>query len=163
MHQVLGVAEQSAAICGFSKNWDSRSQPLSIAIKEMMPVVFAAAVFGCSWSGKIVQFNVDNKAVVDIVNSTSSKDTHLMHLTRLLVFLAAHFNFWFVARQVEGKKNTLTDALSRNKMSLFFSQVPQAASNQTVIPPDLILLVSQTITRTSATWTRLFSSIMQQL
>ena len=72
------------------------------------------AVCGNSWLGNIFQFNVDNKAVADIVNSTSSKDTHLMHLTRLVVILAAYFNFWFMARHVEGKKNTLADALSRN-------------------------------------------------
>ena len=70
-----------------------------------------------------------------------------MHLTQLLVFLAAHFNFWFMARHIEGKKNTLADTLSRNKMS-FLSKIPQATSNQAVIPPDLILLVLQTITWT---------------
>ena len=66
------------AVCGdswFQQEWDSRLQPLSIAIKEMIPIVCAAAICGHNWSGKIIQFNVDNKAVVNIINSTSSKDT----------------------------------------------------------------------------------------
>lgn len=154
------------AVCGsswFQLQWDSRLQALSIAIKEMIPVVLASAVFGRGWSGKIIQFHVDNKAVVDIINSTSTKNTHLMHLTRVLVFMAAHFNFWFKAKHIEGQKNSLADALSRNKMSLFFSQAPQAAPSGTEIPLDLMLLVSQTITWTSTTWTELFSNITRQL
>ena len=38
---------------------------LSIAVKELIPVVLAAAVFGPQWAEKIVQFVVDN-AVVEI-------------------------------------------------------------------------------------------------
>jgi len=34
----------------------------------------------------------------------------------VLVFLAAHFNFWFRA---EGKSNTLADTLPRNKQEYF--------------------------------------------
>ena len=58
--------------------------------------------FGPNWLGKVVQFVVDNEAVVSILNSTSSKDTHLMHLVRLLVFFAAKFDFWFTATHIPG-------------------------------------------------------------
>ena len=56
-------------------------------------MVVAAAVFGPKWKGRLIQFSVDNMAVVHILNSTYSKDAHLMHLIRILVFLAAHFDF----------------------------------------------------------------------
>jgi len=43
---------------------------LSIAVKELILVVLAAATLGRSWSGKYIQFVVDNEAVVPILNST---------------------------------------------------------------------------------------------
>ena len=85
--------------------WSPRLSHFSIAVKEMIPVVLAAAVFGPNWSGKVVQFVVDNEAVVSVLNSTSSKDTHLMHLVRLLVFFAAKFDFWFTAAHIPGRLN----------------------------------------------------------
>ena len=39
---------------------DPKLQHLSIALKELIPVVLAAVTFGCQWSGKVVQFVVDN-------------------------------------------------------------------------------------------------------
>ena len=57
---------------------------------------------------------VDNMAVVHVLNATYCKYLHLMHLIRILVFLAAHFNFWFVAEHIVGKDNSLADSLSRN-------------------------------------------------
>ena len=42
---------------------------VSIAVKELISVVLAAALFGHQWMGKVVQFVVDNKAVVDFLMS----------------------------------------------------------------------------------------------
>ena len=56
--------------------WTPKFQHLSIAIKELIPVVLAAATFGYQWSGKVVQFVVDNSAVVEVVKSTYSKEPH---------------------------------------------------------------------------------------
>ena len=47
----------------------------------MCPVVFAAVTFDLRWAGKVVQFVVDNEAVVEVIKATYSKDLHLMHLT----------------------------------------------------------------------------------
>ena len=49
----------------------------------------------------------------------------LMHLIRLLDFFAAHHNFWFRAIYFARKDTKLADALSRDSMSSFISQVPQ--------------------------------------
>ena len=49
-------------------------------MKELIPVVLAAALFGHQWAGKVVQFVVDNKAVMDVLNATFCNDTHMMHL-----------------------------------------------------------------------------------
>ena len=125
--------------------------------------MIAAAVFGRQWKGKIVKFLVDNLAVVQVLNATYCKEVHLMHLIRVLVFLAAHFNFWFRAEHLAGSSNTLADAISRNKMDEFFLQVPEASPEGMQIPGTLITLISQSLTWTSATWIELFSTTIQQL
>ena len=104
----------------FHLKWPDHLQSLPIAIKELTPVVIAAAIFGCQWRGQLIQFSIDNMAVVHILNSTYSKDDHIMHLIRILVFLAAHFDFWFIAKHIEGKANHLADDLSCDKLRISF-------------------------------------------
>jgi len=111
----------------------------------MIPVVTAAALFGCHWSGKIVEFEADNEAVVGVLNATFSNDLHLMHLIWVLVFLAATFNFWFVASHIPGIKNVTAVALSRNALSSFFLRFLK----QIFIQPSSPHLWSQWYLRTS--------------
>ena len=149
----------------FHFKWPDQFRPFSIAIKELIPVVVAAAVFGFKWKGHLIQFSVDNIAVVHILNTTYSKDAHLMHLIRILVFLAAHFDFWFVAKHIEGRVNSLADDLSRNHLLHFFSQVPQAECNPPPhIPAQLPdLLGNNHLVWTSTDWIRQFSDSIKQL
>ena len=57
-----------------------------------------AAIFAHQWKGHLVQLSVENIAVVQVLNSTYSKDSHLMHLVQILVLLAAQFNFLCMLR-----------------------------------------------------------------
>ena len=95
---------------------------------------------------QIVLFKVDNTAVVEAINATFCKDLHLMHLIQLLVFFAAYHNFWFHAVHIAGRDNKLADALSRNNISFFSSQVPQPLPQPSTVPPPLIALVTQNLT-----------------
>ena len=113
----------------FNFQWPDHLKEWSIAVKELFQVVVAAALYGPQWSGKIVQFVVDNLAVVQVLNSTYSSNNHLMHLIRLLVFLASYHNFWFSSIHISEKNNSLADALSRNHLHFFHSQVPKASPN----------------------------------
>ena len=69
--------------------WSDRLNPLSITVKMVFPVVLAAATFGHLCVGKVIviQFVVENMAVVDVIEASYSKDLHMMHLIQLLVFL----------------------------------------------------------------------------
>ena len=138
-------------------------QIFPIAVKELFPVVIATAIYGNQWSGKLVQFKVDNLAVVQVLQATYSQEPHLMHLVRLLVFFAAHFNFWFSASHIAGTDNSLADSLSRNNTQLFLSQVPQAVRHPSRIPPPLIKLLECNLTWTTTAWTMLFRATLQQL
>ena len=65
----------------------------SIQVKEFFPVVAAAALFRRQQKGKVMQFVVDNKAVLDILKKAYRRESHLMHMIRMLVFFACHFLF----------------------------------------------------------------------
>ena len=147
----------------FHFQWNSRLTHLPIATKEMIPIVISAAIFGGLWSGKIVHFHTDNMAVVHVVNALFCKDSHLMHLVRLLVFFASYHNFWFFASHIAGKNNIAADSLSRNNLSIFFTQVPLASRIPTRIPQSLLTIISQNITWTSMSWTKLFIATLHQL
>ena len=53
----------------FNGRWCTLQLPLSIAYKELFPVVLAAHVWGPGWSCRRIMFHVDNKAVIHILNS----------------------------------------------------------------------------------------------
>ena len=103
-----------------------------ITIKELISVVFAAAVWGHLWEGKSVRFRCDNVAVVAILRSGTSKDELIMHVMRCLAFITARFNFVVSASHIRGVDNT--DALSRDNAILFHSLHPQALPQATPIP-----------------------------
>ena len=147
----------------FQLEWPPQAKDFSIAIKELFPVVISAALFGKAWSGLLVEFRVDNIAVVQVLQSTYCKEPHLMHLIRLLVFFAAHYNFWFSASHIAGELNTEADALSRDNHSLFLSQVPNAAQKPASVPPQLVSLLTQNITWTCTAWMELFNTTLRQL
>ena len=88
----------------FYFEWPQTLRALSIQVKELVPVVVAAALFGGYWKGKLVAFSVDNQAVVEIINKSHSKESHLMHLIRLLTFYACHYGFEFRAEHIPGKR-----------------------------------------------------------
>ena len=144
--------------------WTPCLQGKSIQVKELIPVVFAAGVWGREWTGKVAEFVVDNQAVVAVLRSGYSKEEHLMHLLQVLVWLASHFQFWFVTSHIAGKDNTLADAISRNNSDLFLSQVsPSTELLPGVPPPALVDLLSHILPWMSAGWMKQFDIIMRQL
>ena len=144
--------------------WPPQLQEMSIQVKEMIPVVLAAALGGKYWGGKMVRFRVDNRAVVDIVNGLYSHKPHLMHLLRLLVFFAATYDFWFEATHIAGSKNTMADALSRDNLSLFLSQGPsQVDPHPLAVPESLMALLALEASWTSAPWRELFKLTLRQV
>lgn len=129
----------------FNGRWSTLQFPLSIAYKELFPVVLAAHVWGPGWSRRRILFHVDNEAVVHILNSRTSPDPNIMHLLRSLLKAAACFSFtliYFAAIHVPGRNNGIADALSRFNFQAFFTQAPQAKKIPTFIPPQLLAQLS---------------------
>ncbi len=53
---------------------------LSIAFKELVPVVLAAVTWGRQGKGMVVLCQSDNEATVAVLNTRTSRDAQIMHL-----------------------------------------------------------------------------------
>ena len=143
----------------FQLRWPQSWAAVNIAIKELLPLVLATALWGFEWSGSRVCFFSDNQAVVMALSSLSARDPELSHLLRCLFLFKAKFHFEFHAQHIAGVRNTAADALSRNKLPLFRSLCPQALPHPTEIPDDLqTLLLDRSLTWTSPRWELFVSS-----
>ena len=142
--------------------WPPEWAPVSIAPKELVPIVLAVAMWGPQWGSSKICAHCDNMAVVYAVNKKSARDPAISSLLRLLCLLCAIYDITLVARHLPGIKNTAADALSRNKLQLFLSSHPQASPIPTIIPSSLqALLFNPHISANSQTWTSLLSNTLQ--
>ena len=85
---------------------------MSIAHKELFPIVVAAALWGSQRVSRRVEFLCDNESVVAILESGSSRNQHLMGLLRHSSSLAIRHSFMFTASSVRGLANSAADSLS---------------------------------------------------
>ena len=140
----------------FQVQWPSSWVTTNIAIKEMVPVVIAVAIWGRKWTESTLRVRSDNMAVVHALTSGAAKDPRLMHLLRCLHFFTARHQISICARHVPGVLNTAADALSRNNMSVFFQCAPQAAQAPFPVPSQLLIWHSPDWT--SVSWRTMFHS-----
>lgn len=124
----------------FQVRWpgDGRWESASIATMELVPLVVAAAIWGPTWGGQHIRFHCDNMSVVAMVNSGTSKEESLMDLLRCFYLYAACYRFHYDVVHIPGVDNTVADALSRNKLSVFTSIFPQGPS---LVPSAVLDLV----------------------
>jgi len=148
----------------FQVKWDSRSQPLSIAEKEFIPIILACQVWGASWGGFQVICHSDNQSVVADMRSRSSKHKGMMHLIRCLVFVEAQLHCVLAPTYIETKANHLADDLSRNHVSSFLFKVPTARRHPSRVSTLLLdLLLERQADWTSRTWRQPFRSIFMRV
>ena len=141
--------------------WPNCWRSVNIAIKELVPIVLAVAVWGPQWRASRVQVRCDNAAVVAAVNLGSARDRRLMQLLRCLHFFCAEFGVSVTASHIRGSPNLVADAISRNNLSLFHSLVPQAPTS---LPPALgQLLLSAPVNWTLRRWRQLFCSSLAEV
>jgi len=87
----------------FQVEWDSRFGSLSIAEKELVPIVLARQVWSSSWSGCQIVCHCDNQAMVANMQSRSSKHKGMMHLLWSLVFAEAQLHCYLATRFITVK------------------------------------------------------------
>ena len=95
----------------FQYQWPPGLKDQHITVKELLPIVFATAVWGAEWANKSILCRCDNEAVVHIINSGTSKDPLVMGLMRCLHFITAKLNSLLSTNHIAGIENSLADAL----------------------------------------------------
>ena len=131
---------------------DHRAHLHSIIVKELIPVMLASAIFGPQSSCKVMQFKIDNAAVIQVIEATYAQNAHLTHLLLLLIFYASYYDFWFMVSHIPGIINTSADTISRNNMAI--SQFPGTDKDSIQIPNHL--------TRISTAWMMPFKATILQ-
>lgn len=145
-------------------SWSGHMLEWSIAQKELLPIVLAAMVWGREWSGQSVPAHCNNEAVVVVVNLGYSKDQGMMHMIRCLLFILAFFDISLREEHIPGQTNVGADAISRNNLLVFFTQVPRASPIPTAISiPLMDLLVHKQPDWNSPACSQLFRACLQQV
>ena len=131
----------------------------SIAVKELLPIILAAGIWGPHWRGCTVCCCCDNEAVVSVVNSGVCRDKEIAHLMRCLFFIEAHFDFSLVAKHVPGVSNIEADTISRDDLRAFFASNPQAHPLPTAVNSAFLRCLMEVEPNwMSADWISWFSS-----
>ena len=87
-----------------------------------------------------------------------------MQLLRCLFFIKAYFEISLSATHIKGEDNIGADALSRNNLHVFFTQIPQADRYSTPVPRSAVdLLVFQQPDWLSPSWSQLFRNCLRQV
>lgn len=147
----------------FQIQWDSRAHEFPITVKELIPIVAAAATWGHEWSGHRVHCHCDNQAVVACLWSRTSKHMGLMHLLRTLVFVEAHFQFHLYPLYINTHANHLADDLSRNNLPNVFSKAPQAHPSPSWVSALLLdLLLGPQVDWISPSWRHQFNATFRK-
>ena len=124
----------------FSSKWPTHlpveeDVEVSMAFRELYPIVVAAMLWGQNWNRKRILFYCDNLGTVQIIRKGRSKSPPVMLLMRQLTWCAVRNNFCVYAEHLPGKANKIADALSRFEIKTFRELAPEAALKPCSPPP----------------------------
>ncbi len=110
----------------------------NIAIRELYPIMVAVYVFAEQLRDKHLVMYTDNYAVMQVINSQSSKCPGLMELIRQIVLVTLLHNIKFTSRHVPGVDNIIADELSRFQLDREELIAGGLHSEPVPIPPALL-------------------------
>lgn len=124
----------------FSEAWPSdlpcpHDKEISMAYRELYPIVVAALLWGHLWSAKRILFYCDNMSSVQIIQKGRSKVQFITPLMRQLTWTSVKNNFCVYAKHLPGTKNLIADALSRFQMQRFRDLAPSSDQLPHQCPP----------------------------
>ena len=96
---VCGAVWKSQCLQG---SWDSTWEHVNTTVKELVPIVIAAAVWWHQRSGRHVLCYCDNIAGFQAVQKGSVKEPIFMHLLRCLTIFTSFFHFFKVFQNLPG-------------------------------------------------------------
>lgn len=90
---------------------------------ELVTIVVALKFWACHWKGKRILIRCDNEASCQVINAgRSNGDEYMMKCAREIAFICATFNFEVKALHLKGKKNIISDYLSRAHLNAWSMQ-----------------------------------------
>ena len=105
----------------------------------------------------------DNQAVVSAINGGYCREQGMAHLLRCLFYLEAKFNFVLTSVHVPGVENGAADAVSRNKLDVFFASVPQACRVSCQVPARVVSALVEHENWTYRDWMHWLESMSETL
>jgi len=117
--------------------WHESGLTANICLLEFFPLLVAIHIWGQELRNKKIIFYSDNVAVVQAVNSMTSKSEDMMVLLRSFTLQCLHFNLLAKAAHIPGSNNCITDSLSRFQMERFRKLAPQAKGEPEPVPQHL--------------------------
>ena len=114
--------------------WSNAQLKMSIAWKELYAIVLSVHTWGSQWQRRKILAHCDNRTVVDVWETGSSKSPEIMALVRILFFCAAHNSFNICVQHIPGVDNVIADALSRLQVNRFRRLAPEANLHPDHIP-----------------------------
>ncbi|XP_054843457.1 uncharacterized protein LOC129335043 [Eublepharis macularius] len=117
--------------------WAGQGLTRDLTFLEFFPILVAVCLWGKDLANHSVHFWCDNMAVVQVVNSLSSKSRRVMRLVRVFTLQCLRLNILFRAKHVPGVSNCIADALSRLQMARFRQLAPEADLQPALMPQFL--------------------------
>ena len=105
----------------------------SINVQEMFALPITAMIGGPDWRGKVILFRCDNQGDVYSVKKRKSRNGHIMHLMRVLHYLAALFEFVVRIEYVNTRDNP-ADAPSRQRAAALLGDPVLGKQYRTQVP-----------------------------
>lgn len=131
------------AFLKWPEEWSGTDILKDITYLEMIPIALSVYLWGNLFLKKKILINSDNKAVVEILNSKTSKSVRVMSLVRHIVYWSLLGNFHIKGQHVPGCTNVLADCISRRKFQKFKDLALSADTYPAVVPEEFWSLLCQ--------------------
>lgn len=130
----------------FAGSWAHASWPHSWSLSdivrdmtflELFPVYVAIVLWSPQLANKRILFHIDNSAVVQVINSATSKSHRVMKIVRKLVLITLQHNITIQAQYIPSKRNVIADSISRSQWRRFRHLAPHADQWPTQLPNQI--------------------------
>lgn len=115
--------------------WVDAGLTRDLTFLELFPVVAALITWEKQFQNKKLLFHIDNQAVVQIINTKTSKSDKVMKLVRHMVLTNLCNNTLIKAVYIASESNKVADSLSRSQWGKFRRLAPEADQWPTKISP----------------------------
>lgn len=129
------------AFLTWPESWKGACIFRDITFLELVPIAMAFSIWGKELVGKRVILHTDNKALVTILNTKTSKSPRVMILLRLLVLKGLVHNIQFKGQHIIGVQNVKADSLSRLQWNRFRHVFPEADQLPSTVPDSFLRLI----------------------